>query len=141
MLLWVMYFTGIVLHLFLQIQNSVRSNSNGLTTGWAGMKKWLQLQAVSVLVRLFFSAIVFPAALQGPLHALSGTLATAGVALPPWGLAGLAGYNVDALLNQVFGLIPWMRAEIPQLVPPNVPSLPSNDPSVPPKPQPTLPPS
>ena len=125
MLLWGMYFTGIVLHLFLQIQNSVRSSSNGLTNNWAGMKKWLQLQAVSVLVRLFFSAIVFPVALSVSVHALSGTLAAAGLALPPWGLAGLAGYNVDALLNQVFGLIPWMRAEIPLLVPPpNAPCVP-----------------
>jgi hypothetical protein len=121
-LIWTMFFVGFALHLALQIQNSVRSKSNGLDTGWSGILAWLKLSWLSVLIRLFFAAVLFPALIAGPLDKLGETLSQAGFVLPAWSLAGIGGFSADSFIYQVVGLIPGMRAEMPLLVPPSGPA-------------------
>jgi hypothetical protein len=120
-ILWLLYVIGMLLHLALQIQISIRSSSNGLGTGWQGIVTWLKLNGLSVGIRFFFAIIFFPAFLEGPLVKLGETLASAGFKLPAWGLAGIAGYNADALGNQILALIPGLKTEMPLLVPPTQP--------------------
>lgn len=115
---WLLYGLGVVLHLALQIQNSIRSNSNGLSKGWSGVTTWLKLNGLSVGVRLFFSVIFFPAFAGPQVTRLGDALASAGFPIPSWSLAGIAGYTVDSFLNQITALIPGLKAEMPLLVPP-----------------------
>lgn len=119
MLLWDMYIVGCLLQLALQIQNSIRSKSNGVETGWQGIVHWLRLSLLSVMIRQFFAVIMFPAIIQGPLTKLTGPLQAAGFPIPPWGIAGIFGYANGEFLNRLAGLIPGLRVEIPQLVPPD----------------------
>lgn len=118
-LLWTMYLTGCFLQLALQMQNSIRAKSNGLDTGLSGMLHWLRLQGLGLAIRMFFTIIMFPGLLEGPLAKLAGPLAAAGFVIPTWGLAGIGGYASSGFLNQLFGLVPGLRAEIPLLVPPD----------------------
>lgn len=119
-----MFCVGWLLFLVGQMYNSVKSTSNGLNTGFQGMLHWLRLQAVNLATRIFFSAILYPAILKVALDKLNGPLQSAGLGIAAWGLAGLAGYMANTAMFQIFGLIPWLRVEIPDLAPP-----PSTDPS------------
>jgi hypothetical protein len=112
-----MFVVGWLLFLLAQMQNSVRSTSNGLD-GLTGMKKWFRLQAVNILTRAFFSAALYPTLLKAALDKLDGPLHSAGLSIAAWGLAGFAGYMANTAMFQIFGLIPGLRVEIPALVPP-----------------------
>jgi hypothetical protein len=110
------YTLGWLLFVFAQAQNSVRSNSNGLT-GWPGLLKWLKLQAVNLATRAFFSALFYTYVVQF----VTGKLQAAGLALHSTAVAGVAGYAANALLYQAFGLLPWLRVEVHDLAPPTDP--------------------
>jgi hypothetical protein len=99
-----------------QAQNSVRSTANGLN-GWIGFRRWVQLQAVNLATRAFFSSIFYGYIIQW----VSAKLQAAGLTVIGIGVAGTAGYTANALLYQLFGLMPWLRVEVQDLAPPQNP--------------------
>jgi hypothetical protein len=115
---WAMYMLGWFLFVAMQIQNSLKSQTNGLENSIAGVKHWLSVQAVPLAIRAFIVVIFCPALLAGPVTKLEATLAAAGFKVASWGLAGLAGLGAEALLYQVWGLIPGLRKEVSQTAPP-----------------------
>lgn len=117
-MIWAMYMLGWLLYLSMQIQNSIRSNTNGLEFSMAGVRRWLSISAVPTAIRAFVVVIFCPALLNGPVAKLDATLAAAGFKVTSWGLAGLAGLGSEALLYQVWGLIPGLRKEVAAAAPP-----------------------
>lgn len=105
---------GWLLFVAAQAQNSVRSTANGLN-GWVGFRCWLQLQAVNLATRAFFSSIFYGYLIQW----VSAKLQAAGLTIIGIGVAGTAGYTANALLYQIFGLMPWLRVEVQDLAPPS----------------------
>lgn len=109
----VLFSLGWILFVLAQAQNSVRSTANGLA-GWSGFTRWLQLQALNLATRAFFSALFYGFIVNSVTSKIQG----AGLPLASTSIAGIAGYAANALLYQVFGLIPWLRVEVPDLEPP-----------------------
>ena len=107
------YAFGWLLFVAAQAQNSVRSTANGLS-GWAGFRQWLKLQAVNLVTRAFFSTIFYGYIIQW----VSDKLKAVGLGAIGIGIAGTAGYAANALLYQIFGLLPWLRVEVQDLAPP-----------------------
>ncbi len=110
----VLFSLGWILFVLAQAQNSVRSTTNGLA-GWTGFTRWLQLQALNLSTRAFFSALFFGFIVNSVTSKIQG----AGLGLTSTTIAGVAGYAANALLYQIFGLVPWLRVEIPDLEPPS----------------------
>jgi hypothetical protein len=107
------YAAGWLLFVAAQAQNSVSSSSNGLR-GWGGFAQWLKHQAVNLITRAFFSAIFYGYI----IHVVCAKIQAAGLAVTGVACAGVAGYAANAVLYQAFGLLPWLRVEIPDLAPP-----------------------
>lgn len=105
---------GWALFVIAQAQNSVRSTANGLS-GWAGFRQWLRLQAVNLMTRAFFSSLFY----SYVVHLVTSKIQAAGMALTGTSVAGIAGYAANALLYQLFGLLPWLRVEVQDLAPPS----------------------
>jgi hypothetical protein len=55
---WLAFFLGTNIHLLMQMNRSLQADSNALR-GWPGGKKWLELQAVPILVRGWLSFLLF----------------------------------------------------------------------------------
>ena len=108
------YAVGWILFVAAQAQNSAASKSNGLATGWPGIKAWLKMQAVNLCTRAFFSALAYGFL----IHAVASKLTAAGVGVTTTVIAGVAGYSANALLYQFFGLFPGLRVEVSDLAPP-----------------------
>jgi hypothetical protein len=108
-----LFILGWVLFVLAQAQNSVQSTTNGLS-GWAGFWKWIKLQAVNLATRAFFSGIFYGYLVQ----VVAAKVQAAGLGITGATIAGVAGYSANALLYQVFGLLPWLRVEIGALEPP-----------------------
>jgi hypothetical protein len=104
---------GWLLFVAAQAQNSVRSTANGLA-GWAGFHVWLKLQFVNLATRAFFSSVFYGWIMQW----VTTKLQAAGLTAIGIGVAGIAGYSANALLYQIFGLMPWLRVEVQDLAPP-----------------------
>jgi len=117
-MLWFMYLLGWFLLLSLQIQNSLRSNTNGLGLSWAGIKSWLSISAIQTAIRLACVIAIFPAVIKGPLTKMDAILVSAGFPLQAWGLALFGGFTCECLLYQIFGMIPGLRKEVADVVPP-----------------------
>jgi|SRR5579872_2655445 len=115
----IVFASGWCLFVAAQAFNSVRSSANGLS-GWAGFQKWLQLQAINLLTRAFFSAVFYGWVVQF----VDQKLTAAGLSLHATAIAGVAGYAANALLYQIFGLMPWLRVEVQELAPPANPPAP-----------------
>ncbi len=113
-----LYLFGWILFVLAQAQNSVRSTANGLA-GWKGFERWLQLQALNLATRAFFSALFFGFIVND----VSTKIQAVGLPLTSTTIAGIAGYAANALLYQIFGLVPWLRVEIPDLEPPPAPAV------------------
>lgn len=109
----VLFILGWVLFVLAQAQNSVQSTANGLS-GWAGFWKWLKMQAVNLATRAFFSGLFYGYLVQ----VVTTKIQAAGLAIAGASIAGIAGYSANALLYQLFGLLPWLRVEVPELAPP-----------------------
>src|SRR5689334_21791089 len=101
-LLLLMYLLGVFIQILLEAQNSIKSPTNGLPTGMEGIVQYVELQGIKLLARLFLS-IVFFSVILGMTEKAIGA---AGLSMPAWGMAGLAGYGSSAFLRQVSGLIP-----------------------------------
>lgn len=108
-----LYIVGWLVFVIGQAHNSIQSNSNGLTGG-AGWKQWLKLQLTNLMTRAFFCAIFYGYLVQ----TVSSKLQAVGLSLEASTVAGFAGYASNALLYQIFGLLPWLRVEVPDLAPP-----------------------
>jgi hypothetical protein len=114
MLKILLFILGWVLFVLAQARNSISSGANGLT-GWAGFVRWLRLQAVNLATRAFFCGIFYGFLVQ----TVAAKIEAAGISsITSTTIAGLAGYAANALLYQMFGLLPWLRVEIPDLAPP-----------------------
>lgn len=111
---------GWLLFVLAQAQNSILSSSNGLS-GWAGFRKWLNLQGVNLVTRAFFSAILYGFLIDQ----VSKRLQAVGFVITGTAVAGCAGYAANAVLYQAFGLlakaIPGLRVEVHDLAPPGAP--------------------
>lgn len=114
-----LFILGWVLFVLAQAQNSVQSSTNGLA-GWPGFWHWLKLQAVNLATRAFFSGIFYGYLVQF----VTAKIQAAGLAITGATIAGIAGYSANALLYQIFGLLPWLRVEVGALAPPS-PTLPA----------------
>jgi len=100
-----------------QAHNSVASTANTLK-GWPGYVTWLRAQFANLITRAFFSAIFGGYIVQ----TVSAKLISAGLSLHAVAVAGLAGYAANALLYQLFGMVPWLRVEVSELAPPQNPT-------------------
>ncbi len=112
-----LFILGWVLFVLAQAQNSVQSTTNGLA-GWAGFWQWLKFQAVNLATRAFFSGIFYTYLVQF----VAAKIQAAGLAVTSASIAGVAGYAANAMLYQIFGLLPWLRVEIGDLAPPATPA-------------------
>lgn len=110
----VLYTLGWLLFVAAQAHNSVRSTANGLS-GWAGLVRWLHLQAVNLTTRAFFCAILYAWLIQFVTLKIQAT----GLVLHAEAICGITGYASNALLYQAFGYLPFLRVEIQDLAPPS----------------------
>lgn len=112
-----LYALGWIVCLLGQMLGSIRSRSNGLTYDFAGMWKWLLIQPDKLLYRAFFSTVLYPIVLKLFISKVSPPLQAMGLEGAVWTFAALAGFSSNNLIYQVLGLVPGMRAEIPELAP------------------------
>jgi len=124
MLKILLYSVGWLLFVWAQAQNSILSTANGLS-GWTGFKKWLRMQSVNLATRAFFSALLYGFVVQR----ITQLIASAGLALTGVAVAGLAGYAANTVMYQGLGLmakvIPGLRVEVQDLVPPSAAASPT----------------
>lgn len=104
---------GWILFVLAQAQNSVKSNTNGLTT----VKSWFAMHAVNLATRAFFSALAYGFI----VHTVATKIESAGLQLTATSIAGIGGYSANALLYQFFGYLPWLRVEVADQAPPPAP--------------------
>jgi hypothetical protein len=114
------FIIGWLLFVALQIQNSVRSSSNGLQ-GTAGWLAWLKLHAIELMLRAFVSALLYGYI----VNQVQEKIAAVGFSLTSTSIAGFGGLAANSLLYQFFGLIPWLRVEVGELAPPAPTAAPS----------------
>jgi hypothetical protein len=110
----VLYMMGWVLFVAGQAQNSVRSKTNGLPGGFAGLHAWLRFHFINLAQRAFFSGLFYGFI----VHSATTKLQAAGFAVTSYTVAGFGGFAANGLLYQIFGLIPGMRTEVADLAPP-----------------------
>lgn len=110
----IVYSLGWILYVAAQAQNSVKSNSNGLPSGWAGIKFWLSVHGVNLATRAFFSALAYGFI----VHTVSEKVLSVGMPISSRAIAGVGGYAANALLYQFFGYFPFLRVEVADLAPP-----------------------
>jgi hypothetical protein len=109
----IVYVIGWLVFVLTQANNSIKSTTNGLR-GSAGWVQWLKLHAVDLIARAFFSAMSYGFI----INQVSSKLAAVGFPFTSTTIAGFAGFCANALLYQVFGMIPWLRVEVGVLAPP-----------------------
>lgn len=115
-----MFVIGWLVFVYLQMENSLKSSSNGLTNDWKGMKLYLRSQSDSLVWRAFFSAIFYPALIQKAVNTIEPALAVAGLQIYAWGFSGLAGFGAYGFLYQITGLIGFLRGkEMHEVIPPS----------------------
>jgi len=107
------YTLGWILFVAAQAQNSVKSKSNSLETGWPGIKAWLKMQGVNLATRAFFSMLAYGFI----IHTVTSKIDGIGFHISAHSIAGVAGYSANAFLYQFFGLFPGLRVEVPDLAP------------------------
>ena len=108
-----------------QAQNSIRSKTNGLPEGFAGLQQWLSYHVVNLAQRAFFSGLFYGFI----VHTIAAKLEAAGFPVTSYMIAGIGGWSANGLLYQIFGMIPGMRREVADFAPPPnaeiVPTLPT----------------
>lgn len=110
----VLFSVGWILFVAGQAQNSITSKTNGLPTGWPGIKIWLRAHAVDLARRAFFSGLAYGFLIQ----TVSSKLQSIGFAISAHAIAGVSGFSANNLLYQFFGLFPGLRVEVADLAPP-----------------------
>lgn len=109
----ILYVVGWLLFVAAQAQNSIRSNSNGLS-GWSGFVAWLKLQAVNLITRAVSCAVLYGTI----VHASAAKIQAVGLPFTGGAIAFFGGYAANTMLYQLFGLLPWLRVEVSDLAPP-----------------------
>lgn len=105
--------------LYLQMVNSLRSESNGLKNDWNGMKTWLKLQSSVIIWRAFLSVIFYPTIIQKMTDSLEPLLTAYNLKIYNWGFSGLAGFGACGVLYQLTGLFSSLRGREPaNFIPP-----------------------
>lgn len=125
------YAIGWILSVLAQAQNSVLSKSNGLPSGWRGIWRYIQLQAINLAIRALVSGALY----SFVIGKIGSELQSIGLTLHGAAVAALSGLAANYVIYQGFGLLPWFRKEIADLVPP------ANSQIVPPTTAPPTPPS
>lgn len=110
----VLFVIGWLLFVAIQAQNSIRSKSNGLSSGFAGLKQWLDLHWLTLAYRAFFSGLFYGFI----VHTTTEKLQAIGFPVTSYMIAGIGGWSANGLLYQIFGLIPGLRVEVADLAPP-----------------------
>ena len=128
----VLFVMGWVLFVAIQAQNSIRSKSNGLASGFAGLKQWLDMHWLTLAYRAFFSGLFYGLIVHTTTQKLQGL----GFPVTSFMIAGIGGWSANGLLYQIFGLIPGLRIEVADLAPPpNAQVVPNSQAANPPKEQ------
>jgi len=109
-----LYLMGWCLFVAGQAQNSLRSKSNSLDPGFAGLRQWLHFHLVNLAQRAFFSGLFYGFI----VHTMGIKLQAAGFPVTSYMVAGIGGWAANGLLYQIFGLIPGLRVEVADLAPP-----------------------
>ena len=108
------YVMGWILYVAAQAQNSVKSKTNGLASGWRGIAEWLAMHGVNLATRAFFSALAYGFF----IHTMATKIEAVGFSITSTAIAGSSGYAANAMLYQFFGLFPGLRVEVADLAPP-----------------------
>jgi hypothetical protein len=116
---------GWILYVLAQAQNSVKSNTNGLT-GKAGWIAYLRANGTNLATRAFFSALAYGFIVDSITDKVKDVM---GSTITSTTIAGIGGYSANALLYQFFGLFPGLRVEVSQLSPPGAPPGPAKPPN------------
>jgi hypothetical protein len=125
-----LYLIGWTLFIAGQAQNSIRSKSNGLPSGFEGLKQWLDFQWLDIAHRAFWSGLFYGVIVQKT----TALLQSVGFPVTSYIIAGIGGYTANAAVYQILGLIPipGLRKEVADFVPPaNAQIVPQSTPSVP----------
>ena len=109
-----LYLMGWVLFVAGQAQNSIRSQTNGLSSGITGLQQWLSMHIVNLAQRAFFCGLFYGFI----VHTIGIKLQGAGFPITSYMVAGIGGWAANGLLYQIFGLIPGLRIEVAELAPP-----------------------
>lgn len=119
----VLFIMGWALFVAGQAQNSIRSKTNGLPEGFAGLHQWLSFHVVNLCQRAFFSGLFYGFI----VHTMAVKLQTVGFPVTSYMIAGFGGWAANGMLYQIFGMIPGMRREVADFAPPpNAEILPSS---------------
>jgi len=97
-----------------QAQNSIRSRTNGLPEGFAGLQQWLSFHVVNLAQRAFFCGLFYGFI----VNTVAIKLQAAGFPVTSYMIAGIGGWSANGLLYQIFGMIPGMRREVADFAPP-----------------------
>jgi len=109
-----LYLMGWVLFVAGQAQNSIRSQTNGLSSGITGLQQWLSMHIVNLAQRAFFCGLFYGFI----VHTIGTKLQAAGFPVTSYMVAGFGGWSANGLLYQIFGMIPGLRVEVADLAPP-----------------------
>lgn len=108
-----LYAVGWLLFVAAQAQNSIRSNTNGLS-GWSGFVHWLKLQAINLVTRAVSCAVLYGTI----VHSVTTKIQAVGLPFTGSAIVFFGGYAANTMLYQLFGLLPWLRVEVSDLAPP-----------------------
>jgi hypothetical protein len=106
-----LYSVGWLLFVAAQAQNSIRSTANSLQ-GWDGFLRWLKFQGINLATRAVSCAVLYETIVQSVTSIEAVGLPITGIAIAFFG-----GYAANTMLYQIFGLLPWLRVEVPDLAP------------------------
>jgi hypothetical protein len=107
-----LYVMGWLLFVAGQAQNSIRSKTNGLPSGFAGLRQWLDFNWYELAKRGFFSGLFYGFI----VHTTTAKLQAAGFPVTSFMVAGVGGWSANGVLYQLFGLLPGK--EVADLAPP-----------------------
>ena len=111
----VIYWIAWLLFVAAQAQNSVKSKTNGLPSGWAGFQCWLEGHAVNLATRALFCAVACGFFIHYvAVKVESGWAATLLPTLSPRRRA----IRRMLCFIKLFGYFPWLRVEVADLAPP-----------------------
>jgi hypothetical protein len=109
----VLFIMGWALFVAGQAQNSIRSKTNGLPPGFAGLHQWLSFNVVNLAQRAFWSGLFYGFI----VHATVARLEAAGFPITSYMAAGMGGWFANGALYQIFGLL-GKREEVSDFAPP-----------------------
>ena len=92
----VLYVMGWALFVAGQAQNSIRSKSNGLPSGFSGFRQWLDFYWLDLAHRAFWSGLFYGVI----VHKTTATLQAVGFPVTSYMIAGIGGWSANAGVYQ-----------------------------------------